>query len=218
NTSSCVAHAVAGAIDVLETKAGLPYVPPSRLFLYFNARRYHSKSVTDSGTYIRTCIKGLLKAGVPDEKYWPFSTSKSKINRRPGWEPYMKAFSRRDGEYYAIRSSGSARIASIKAALSDGYPVAFGTPVAKSFLSSSGPHVVDKPSSADTIVGGHAMLIVGYKEDAGRVLFEVLNSWGTRYRDDGYVWLTDDYIKWRLTNDLTIIKGWKRLKNARRAA
>jgi hypothetical protein len=44
---------------------------------------------------------------------------------------------------------------------------------------------------ADTVRGGHAVCIVGYRDD-GR--FIVRNSWGTTWGDNGFGYLHPDYI------------------------
>lgn len=212
---SCVAHAAAGAIMIRERQLGILPKIPSRLFMFFNSRRMHDNPVKLTGTYLRTCFKALQKFGVPDEEFWPYSTRARRINRRPGWDPYMKAFARRDGNYYAIRSTGDELVSAIKRAITAGYPVAFGTPVNRDFLNPEGPKVVSRPKSG--IVGGHAMLIIGYETGAeGQTIFEVLNSWGPDWRHHGRVYLREDYIRWRRTHDFTIVRGWRRLNEKRK--
>lgn len=217
STNSCVANAIAGGVDVLESAAGLASVPVSRLFIYYNARRLHGAQRFDSGTYIRLAIKGLVKLGVPDEQYWKFSVNPLRINRRPGWQPSMMAHPRRGGEYYSIFSEGKARTTAIKAAIVAGYPVVFGTPVSRQFMNNQGPRIIDRPTDVvgESIVGRHAMLIVGYEhDDFYGTVFEVLNSWGTDWKDGGFCKLSEDYVRWDLTRDLTILHGWDRLRKA----
>jgi C1A family cysteine protease len=210
-TSSCVAHSFAGAIDILETEAGLSYIPASRLFMYYNSRKFHSTKLADKGTYIRCCAKGLNKFGVPDEVHWKFNVLK--INRRPGWKPQLEAHPRTGGSYYAIFDKGDERITAVKAAIDAGHPVVFGTKLNKAFMPRNGPHIIDKPDKDDDFVGRHAMTIVGYTTtELHGLIFEVLNSWGSRWREGGFCWLTDDYIRWTRTADLTIICGWERLQ------
>jgi C1A family cysteine protease len=211
STNSCVAQALAGAIDILESRAGLKYQPASRLFMYYNARAFHGIQKFDKGTFIRTCCRGLSKFGVPDEKYWKFYTNPMIVNRRPGWNPYMNGFGRKGGEYFKIKEFGSDLVYAIKAALLEGYPVAFGTLVTKDFLDNTGPDIIDIPNGTDKTVGGHAMLIIGYVEDSDGLRFHVLNSWGHTWRLGGTAFLTEDYIRWTLSRDFTIIRGWARI-------
>ena len=55
------------------------------------------------------------------------------------------------------------------------------------------------------------MVIVGYEGNN----FLVLNSWSNQWRLDGYVWLTERYITWGVTGDLTVIDGWEKIRGAR---
>lgn len=215
NTNSCVANAVAGAIGILERKSNISYKPVSRLFAYYNSRRLHGDHLVDKGTYIRLCVKMMTKLGIPDEEHWPFSTSFIKLRRRPPWNAYMMAHPRKNGSYYKIFDVGDERVNAIKAAIHAGYPVVFGTDVSEYYLNSSGPTTVSKPASDDPIAGGHAQVIVGYhNKSALGTEFRVLNSWGDGWRDDGYIWIAEDYIIWNRTRDLQIIKGWSRLQQS----
>lgn len=206
-----MAQSLAAAVGILEIQAGLEFVPPSRLFIYYNSRAYHGAQWLDSGTYIRTAVKGLVKLGAPDEEYWKFSSNPLLVNRRPGWNPYMMGHGRRSGEYAWILDGGTKRVEAIQAALAAGYPVSFGTLVTKRFLNCDSGEPIDKPSSGEETLGGHALLIIGYKQDVDGVLFEVLNSWGTDWGQGGFCWMTEDYIKWALSLDFCIIRGWERL-------
>lgn len=214
NTSSCVGNAIAGAIRILENKANIhditKYGYPSRMFLYWNSRILHDViPLKDDGTYIRTCCKGLLKYGVPDEIDWPFK--KKKINRKPIFNTWMRADSRKNGKYFAIFEIGQARVDSIMTAICEGYPVVFGTQIDESFTKPIGSTVIRKPKSTENIVGNHAMVIIGYRTVGDDIQFRVMNSWGKYWRDYGYCWLDSDYITWSNAKDFTIIKGWRNI-------
>lgn len=209
-TSSCVGNAVAGAIWIMEQKSSHKYGYPSRLFLYWNSRNQHSNvPFKDDGTYIRTCCNALKKMGVPDENEWAFK--RSKVNFQPSYKGWGKADPRKGGEYLSIKNTGRGRVEAICQAISDGYPVVFGTSVSESFMPAIGPEIIDCPLGGDKLVGGHAMVIVGYKRTGGGYLFRVLNSWGKYWRDGGLCWFTEDYIMWEKSSDFTIIRGWRRI-------
>ena len=126
----------------------------------------------------------------------------------------MRAHPRAGGKYVRIAETGSGRIQGLKAALANGLPVGFGVSVTDSFLSSDGPTIIDKPQVNDPVVGGHAMLIVGYEETSQGLLFDVQNSWSTSWRDGGFCRFTEDHIRWHRARDFQIIYGWKALQNA----
>lgn len=213
STNSCVGNSAANAIWIAETKAGLKVELVSRLFLYFNSRAFEGIQTFDKGTTIRSCCKGLIKFGAPDERFWTFSTSPLKVNRRPGWNPYMMAYGRRGGSYFRIYEFGDELVPAIQTALLDGNPVIFGAKIARSFTANSGPVVIDKPSDDEAIVGGHAITIVGWKTESGKRNLQIVNSWGEGWRDGGKAYMTEDYMTSSLCSDFTIIKGWDRIKH-----
>lgn len=211
STSTCVAQACAAAIDICESLAGLPVVPVSRLFIYFYSRAQHGAQRVDAGTYVRAAVKSLRNVGAPDEEFWPWSPGRWKrMHRQPGWEPNMRAHPRAGGRYYRIDGYGEDRVRAVKAAIDSGRPVVLGTRVAESFLDSDGPNVIDKPAEADKLVGGHAMVLVGYDANG----FRLLNSWGSSWRDGGLCWITEDYLRWTFTYDLWSFEGWERIRAA----
>jgi hypothetical protein len=212
---SCVGNAIANAIMIRERAVGFDPEIPSRLYLYFNARRKRQKPVRVTGTYIRDAMKMMTKVGVPDEVFWPYSTRKRIVNKRPSWDAIMMAHSRRGGEYYTIQTYGNQRLKDIRIAIDNSLPVVFGTPVDSKFLQAEGPMVVRRPTG--DLVGGHAMVVTGYRKDPnGEWLFEVLNSWGDKWRNNGVVWLHESYFRWARTSDLTVIRGWDKLRKGKR--
>ena len=88
---------------------------PSRLFMYYNSRRLHDMHRFDSGTHLRTCAKMANRVGVPDESFWPFTTKRLTVNRRPSFDSSMHAHARMGGSYWRIFDSGLQRSAAIKA-------------------------------------------------------------------------------------------------------
>lgn len=220
-TSSCVAQAMAGAIEILERRAafkanlkGLDFpapATPSRLSIYINSRILHAggPAIFDNGTYLRTAAAGLRDKGCCDEQYHPFSQFPWKVNRRPPLRAVMRAHARSGGEYARINDRGEDRIRAIKGAIAAGYPVCFGTRVTSDFLGSRGPGIVDRPSLQSKFAGGHAMCIVGYNSLG---LFDIRNSWGAGWRDNGHCRMTEDYLRWEFSTDFQIMRGWARLK------
>jgi C1A family cysteine protease len=82
----------------------------------------------------------------------------------------------------------------MKGCLAEGYPFAFGMTVYDSFegdeVAKTG--VVQMPSPDEQVVGGHAVLVVGY--DDSQQIFIVRNSWGSEWGMGGYFTLPYAYI------------------------
>ncbi len=81
----------------------------------------------------------------------------------------------------------------IKAKLAEKRPLVFGAIVTESFGRWRESGVMRNSSILDgTILGGHAMTIVGY--DDALNAFRIVNSWGKAWGDGGYAWVDYDLI------------------------
>lgn len=179
NLGSCVANSICYATMIRDHMAGRNCAPMSRLFAWWHSRNQHGDSGNNTGTYIRTCIKVLNVLGRPPEAAWPYDESKAFV--KPSLWATGAAYDRRAMEYTRIDGIGEQRKAQIKASISSGRPVVFGTLVSQEFTQYSGGNKIwDAPTKR--IVGGHAMCAVGYSGDA----VKVVNSWGTWWGDQGY--------------------------------
>ena len=103
--------------------------------------------------------------------------------------------------YYPNEEDDDLKVNSVKKALAEGYPCMLGFIVAKSFYNASGD--VWKEEATDDGPTGqhgrHAMCVVGYDNNKYGGAFRVLNSWGTSWRDKGYVWIPyKDFAKYSL--------------------
>lgn len=213
SANSCVGEAIATAISIAECKAGLPHVPVSSLYPYWYARYQHGSTRIDKGTYPRYALNAMRRIGIPDERYWPFRLDK--VNRQPVPKANMEAHPRRDGSYVSIKDTGTGRILAARAALTAEKPFIFGTQITRAFQGDIGSSVFDRPYPHEKLAGGHMLTAIGYKHDGlYGLLFEVANSYDDDWRDDGCCWITEDYLRWVLTKNLTIVYGWKRLQEA----
>ena len=82
----------------------------------------------------------------------------------------------------------------IKGCLAHGYPFVFGFPVYESFESQevAKTGVVPMPGSSEQMLGGHAVLAVGYDDATQRFL--VRNSWGDGWGMGGYFTMPYAYL------------------------
>ena len=103
--------------------------------------------------------------------------------------------------YYPNEDDDDLKINSVKKALSEGYPCMLGFIVAKSFYNSKGDvwreeATDDGPTGQH---GRHAMCVVGYDNKKYGGSFRVMNSWGSAWRDNGFVWIPyKDFAKYSL--------------------
>ena len=190
-TGSCVANATVSAMEILLTRAG-KFENLSRLFQYWNLREGYSElEGKDGGSYPRDAFKVANKIGICDEVVWPFDSTK--VNTKPDEQAYSDAASTKAYGYYSIpidssEESRSQALRAVKSAVASGYPVLVSAMINKEFQLIRSAAIEDTRRQFANVVepiGGHAMLIVGYKGDD--LLIE--NSWGTSWGCAGYALL-----------------------------
>jgi len=185
---SCTANGIGAAIQYELSKQKLPNFMPSRLFIYFNERKIEGTIKQDAGAQIRDGIKSVAKQGVCDELIWPYVPTKFK--QAPSIVAYQSALANIVTKYERVNGTE----ASIKSALSEGFPVVFGFTCYDSFESSevAASGVLPMPSLKEKIVGGHCVLCVGY--DDSKKIFIIRNSWGTNWGQKGYFTMPYAYL------------------------
>lgn len=187
SSSSCVANAVVGGLELLENTQGSSFIDLSRLFLYYNARAALGETAQDSGTYIRLAMQCLTAQGVCPESMWPFDLSRLTV--RPTWKSYREAYGHKIRAFYRITGTGDARVEQIEMSLISGNPVVFGVDVYKNFVDLRS---INAPGPEGKSVGRHAMLIVGF-DRAGRY-FIIRNSWGSWWGSGGYCFVPYSWL------------------------
>jgi C1A family cysteine protease len=199
---SCTAQAIAGALQFLQMKEQLADVfVPSRLFIYYNERVMENTVDQDSGAMIRDGIKSVSKDGAPHEPLWPYDISK--FRQKPSAKAYKDAAKHRAILYQRLEQT----LAQLKACLASGYPFVFGFSVYESFESAAVAKTgkVPMPKPSERLLGGHAVLAVGYDDSVER--FIIRNSWGDAWATAGYFTLPYTYMSDnQLSDDFWTIK------------
>jgi len=179
NLGSCTAQALAGNIEFLDNRTDSLYTDVSRLFIYYNERVIQDTIEYDSGASLRNGIKTLKNEGVCHEENWPYIISR--FDKKPPKKCYAEAKQHLIQSYHRIYALGE-----MLACLAEGYPFVFGFTVYESFESAKVKKtgIVDMPKKDEIVLGGHAVMAVGYDKTKKRFL--VRNSWGRSWGIDGY--------------------------------
>lgn len=186
---SCTANSLAGLLEYNERKENKPNVQTaSRLFIYYNERLIEHTVNQDSGAMLRDGIKALVRFGYCEEVLWPYVISQFK--KKPSRIAYRDAAQSKISRYARIGHS----LNDMKAALASSNPFVFGFMVFSSFengaVAKTG--IASMPQPNESMLGGHAVLAVGYDDD--RQAFLVRNSWGITWGLGGYFYLPYEYI------------------------
>ena len=197
---SCTANAIAGAIEFDQKKQGQPQFTPSRLFIYFNERVMEGTAPSvDSGAQIRDGVKSVATQGACKETSWPYDDKNTNPAPCPtckyAQKPTAACFT--EAKKYKIKAYqrlNSAMMNTLKGCLASGYPFVFGFTVYQSFESQqvADTGIVPMPAPTEKVVGGHAVLAVGYDDSTSQ--FIVRNSWGTGWGIKGYFMMPYNYL------------------------
>ena len=186
---SCTSNAIAGALEFDQMREQLADVfVPSRLFIYYNERVIEGTVGEDSGAMLRDGIKSVAKQGAPHEKLWPYVISK--FATKPSAAAYADAALHPAVQYQRVTRD----LQQMQGCLASGFPFILGFTVYESFESAevakSGQ--MNMPAPTEAVVGGHAVVAVGY--DAAAQRFICRNSWGASWGMKGYFTMPFAYL------------------------
>ena len=162
---------------------------PSTTFTFYCQRAMIDKSLTkiDSGTNIENALDAVRKYGVCNSTVW--------ANDKPHYEkPSKEAYA--DGlkghevtKYYQVKN-----LTQIKKAIANGNPVCAALCWAFKYIDGNS-WVFNTPTKSEVkkCHNGHAIVITGYNDETE--LFEIRNSRGTEWGDNGYGYITYEAMK-----------------------
>lgn len=198
---ACTAEAGVGLFEYMERRAFGKYVDGSELFLY-KATRNLLGWTGDTGAYCRTTMGAMALFGIPPDRYWPFIPAKFDIEPSPFL--YALAQNFQVLTYYRLDPTGvlpANLLVNIKNHLACGFALMFGFTCYSSLWSAVGGKI-PFPKSTETVIGGHAIVAVGYDDSmvitngtiSTRGAFLIRNSWGTGWGINGYGYLPYEYV------------------------
>jgi C1A family cysteine protease len=185
---SCTANAGAALVGFTMQLCGMLFAVISRLFVYYNERYLEGTTSYDSGASIRDCLKAIARWGAALESLWPYDIKK--FRTKPTAVVFADGRKRTALEYRRVVS-----FEDLQSAIASGCPVIFGFEVYQSFESAAVEQtgIMPMPRRGERILGGHAVLAVGY--DNAKSTVKVRNSWGAEWGDKGYFYMPYAFIQ-----------------------
>ena len=188
---SCAAWAAAYYVRSYQEGVQNGYVPRNPNQIMSPAFVYNQRRNDSSGMYFDDAVGILKDHGAASLATMPYDKRDDKT------QPTMRA----RYEASRLKSEGGAALfignradspKIIKQKLASGIPVIVGVFVYQNFFW-AGKEPIGVPESKTLSYGYHAITIVGYDEVTR--LFRCVNSWGTNWGDEGYAWLTYDFVR-----------------------
>lgn len=156
----------------------------------------------------------LALFGVPPTSSYPYDTSK--YDEEPSAFVYSYGQNFQALIYYRLDplgTSGNDALSSIKKHICAGFPVMMGFTCYTSLFASETSQTgkIPFPGPTESVIGGHAVLIVGYDDNkeienpldnsTTKGALIVKNSWSTDWGDNGYGYIPYEYVKRQAASD-----------------
>jgi C1A family cysteine protease len=187
---SCTGFSLTSAREAEWLRKGNAYLPFAPAFVYYEERRIERTIGQDAGATIRDGLKVLNKEGVCPEHTMPYRAGRyadaPPAGATAAAAPYKIA------SYHRLIS-----LVSVQATIVAKQPVVLGIAVYPSFEAVGRDGLVPMPAKDEAPLGGHAILVVGYRKDPaapGGGRFILNNSWGTREGKEGQYFLPYAYV------------------------
>ena len=179
-----------------ESQAGAdPALAAIPLLRRARARRHDGQ---DAGAEPRDGFKVLNQTGCAREADWPYDISRFTV--APPDTVVQSA-----GDFKVSAYQRLTDMTDMKTCLAGGAGLVLGFTVYSSFESIGADGKMPMPASDEQIIGGHAVFVAGYSDDAswaGGGYLIVKNSWGAGWGDHGYFYMPYAYVTPDLVPDL----------------
>lgn len=202
---ACTGFAIAGQIQGLRALEGYPFVELSPAFIYYEERQREGTTSLDAGANPPDGLTVAQTIGVAPESDEPYIAGDYTIAppqkaladasriRIASWSPVARSIATAGEEIQSL--------AQLRAALAQKVPVNAVVLVHQSFETAPGGRVpMPGAPSADPLLGGHDIVLVGYVDDPspgmnpGGGVFIFRNSWSAVWGDEGHGYLTYAYV------------------------
>ena len=148
-------------------------------------------------------MKSVVKQGAcKEDPTWPYRIDK--FTKKPTKAAYDEGEKHQAIRYLRVTQA----LSQLKGCLASGFPFIYGFAVYESFESADVAESghVPMPKAKEALLGGHAVLAVGY--DEAKQWFIVRNSWGKGWGMNGYFTMPYPYLlQGSLSSDFWTIRS-----------
>lgn len=184
---TCVAHAATAVAEHYWRTTG-QIVDMSRQFLYWDCKQ-HDGDPAGEGTWVAVAMARLVADGCCKENTWPYNPVKNPANESQDPPPASAIVEAGSFKIPSFQQLTPTSVYDIKSELARQRCVAFSIPVFDSWVINTTVEAtgeIQNPIPNEAVTGGHAMCLVGYKDDAqnasiGGGKFYVRNSWDSTW-------------------------------------
>ncbi len=188
---TCAAFAGIGAKEYYDGKEYNTTMDLSEYYLYYYAKKLDGMP-KEEGTTLEAIAYALMLYGASEEKLYPYNPNKYPEDP-PSQEAEKNAKKYIIKQYYSLEN-----VEDIKKALYQNGAVFIGILVCENFLNPVNGFI---PIPEGYVLGGHGMCVAGFDDNmkdpwGHKGCFIVKNSWGSDWGDNGYCYISYDYINW----------------------
>ncbi len=189
---SCVAwsstYAARTILEAASTRQNPNQLAYSPAFVYNNIALEGCQ-----GSYIQNAMEFMQKNGAAS--YRDFQYTEDDCSRQPGSDIIQKAAQNKIHGFHRLTETDGTNqinIRAIKEHLAKDAPVVIGMMVGGSFMQGMMGQRVWHPSNSDAQqigFGGHAMCVLGYDDRVEGGAFQIMNSWGPQWGENGIAYV-----------------------------
>lgn len=194
---TCVSHAIAHAMTIMWVRKDGILVSRDIDKYMFSPCYIHNQIADncESPTRLTDGLDLLKQQGIALAGDF---NSDDNCTKQPDEMTVRKARKYKIKDYLAVfvqHYTEEEKVTSTKKQLINGYPVILGINIPQVFSGIKKGVKTLEAEVTDLPAYGHALCVVGYDDYRGA--FELMNSWGTDWANDGYIWIKyDDYARY----------------------
>ncbi len=177
-------------INSLTSQADINSNTFSPIFTYLNSNVENDYNC-QGGAFISKALGQLVEKGAPFYADYDVMCARSIPS-----DIWLKAEENKIKDYsrlFAEKESSEVKIESVKRSLVNGNPVIIGFKIENSFYFAKN---VYEPDNLGT-KGGHAMCVIGFDDNKYGGSFEIANSWGANWGNNGFIWVRyNDFLRY----------------------